>query len=121
MPDDRYSPHFTKKELACKCCGQPGAIAQELIEALETLRDMAGCPLVITSGYRCPAHNCAVGGAKDSQHVKGTAADVKSTGKTPLELFALAAQIPAIKGLGLYASWVHIDVRATTKRAVWQG
>ena len=118
---DRYSQHFTVKELACKCCGQPGPIAQELIDALETLRAMAGCPLIVTSGYRCTAHNRAIGGARDSQHIKGTAADVKATSKTPLELFVLAAQIPDIKGLGLYRSWVHIDVRNTPKRAIWQG
>lgn len=118
---DRYSDHFTKKELACKCCGEPGPIKTELIEALEVLRSLAGCPLIVTSGYRCQKHNSEVGGAKDSQHLKGTAADVKAPGIAPLALFALAAQIPAIKGLGLYKSWVHIDVRKTNKRALWLG
>lgn len=116
---DRYSDHFTKKELACKCCGEPGPIDMALIEALEVLRRLAGCPLIVTSGYRCQKHNSEVGGAKDSQHTKGTAADIKALGVTPLELFALAAQIPAIKGIGLYKGWVHIDVRKARERAVW--
>lgn len=116
---DKYSPHFSKKELACKCCGEPGPIASELIEALEELRKMAGCPLIVTSGYRCKRHNAEVGGAKDSQHMKGTAADVKAKTLTPLELCALAAQIPAIKGIGIYESWLHIDVRKARKRVVW--
>lgn len=118
---DKYSEHFSKKELACKCCGEPGSIDMGLIEALEDLRLLAGCPLIVTSGYRCPKHNAEVGGAKDSQHLKGTAADVRAKNLTPLELFALAAQIPAINGIGLYKSWVHIDVRKAKKRALWQG
>lgn len=118
---DRYSEHFSKRELACKCCGQPGPIKTELIAALEALRELAGCPLIVTSGYRCKSHNTAVGGAKDSQHIKGAAADIKAKTLTPLELFALAVQIPAIKGVGLYKGWLHIDVRKTKKRVLWQG
>lgn len=118
---DKYSEHFTKKELACKCCGELGPIKIELIAALEVLRRLAGCPLIVTSGYRCKKHNAEAGGAKDSQHLKGMAADVKAKNLTPLELFALAVQIPAIKGVGLYKNWVHIDVRKAKKRALWQG
>lgn len=121
IDDDRYSEHFSIKELACKCCGEPGHIKPELIVALEILRVLAGCPLIVTSGYRCQKHNAAVGGAKDSQHLKGAAADIKAKSLTPLELFALAVQIPAIKGVGLYKGWVHIDVRNSQKRVLWQG
>lgn len=118
---DKYSPHFSKKEFACKCCGQNGPIDLALVDSLEVLRVLVGKPIIITSGYRCPKHNAEIGGAKNSQHTKGTAADIKSPGATPLELFALAAQIPAIKGLGLYEGWVHIDVRDAPRRVVWKG
>lgn len=121
IDDYRYSEHFSKKELACKCCGEPGPIKPELIAALEELRRLAGGPLIVNSGYRCARHNAEVGGAKASQHTKGAAADVKSKTLTPLELFALAVQIPAIKGVGLYKGWVHVDVRKTKKRVLWQG
>lgn len=48
-------------------------IAQEFGE----IREKAGCPLVITSGYRPPAVNRAIGGASHSQHIQGLAIDLK--------------------------------------------
>lgn len=43
---------------------------------LDPWRVLVG-PLQVTSGYRSPAVNAAVGGVKGSGHTKGTAADVK--------------------------------------------
>ena len=45
-------------------------------EVLEPLRAFAGKPIVISSGYRCPALNQAVGGVPQSQHLRGEAADL---------------------------------------------
>ena len=45
-------------------------------EVLEPLRAFAGKPIVISSGYRCPALNNAVGGVPQSQHLRGEAADL---------------------------------------------
>ena len=45
-------------------------------EVLEPLRAYAGKPIVISSGYRCPALNRAVGGVSQSQHLRGEAADL---------------------------------------------
>lgn len=50
---------------------------QHTINCLDELRQMYGKPIIITSGYRCPALNKAVGGKINSQHVKGQAADLK--------------------------------------------
>jgi uncharacterized protein YcbK (DUF882 family) len=36
---------------------------------LEEIRTHFDRPIHILSGYRCPAHNKAVGGAPDSQHM----------------------------------------------------
>lgn len=44
---------------------------------LQPLRDHLGEPVVINSGFRSQAVNMAVGGAKNSQHTKGEAADIK--------------------------------------------
>ena len=46
------------------------------MEVLQPLRDYLGKPVVISSGYRCPELNKAVGGVKNSQHMKGEAADI---------------------------------------------
>lgn len=44
-------------------------------EALQKVRDKCGA-LTVTSGYRCSAHNKAVGGATDSAHMYGRAVDI---------------------------------------------
>lgn len=43
---------------------------------LEPLREFAGQPIIIGSGYRCPVLNLKVGGAYASQHTLGEAADI---------------------------------------------
>lgn len=49
----------------------------KLIEAvLDPLREWYGKPIRVNSGYRCEALNNAIGGAKNSQHTTGMAADI---------------------------------------------
>lgn len=45
-------------------------------QVLEPLREHFGIPIVVSSGYRCPALNQAVGGVPNSQHLTGEAADI---------------------------------------------
>lgn len=49
---------------------------KELIEFLDNLRDKWGSAIKVTSGYRCPELNEAVGGSKTSAHLTGYAADI---------------------------------------------
>lgn len=46
------------------------------VQVLEPLRQHLSHAVIIGSGYRCPALNKAVGGVKNSQHMKGEAADI---------------------------------------------
>lgn len=46
------------------------------VEVLQPLRDMYGKPIIITSGYRSPKVNKAVGGVDGSQHSFGEAVDI---------------------------------------------
>lgn len=79
-----------------------------LIAALENLRGQGGNePLAIISGYRTPEHNAAVGGAPDSRHTHGDAADVEG-GRFTVDQ-ALAAGFTGIGHEGGYI--VHVDVR----------
>jgi hypothetical protein len=50
-----------------------------MTEVLEPARCKLGAPIIITSGYRCPALNNVVGGVKTSQHMMGQAADLVCT------------------------------------------
>ena len=45
-------------------------------QALDPLREALGCPVIVTSGYRCPDLNTAVGGSPTSYHLLGLAADI---------------------------------------------
>lgn len=51
-------------------------LQQLCIHVLEPLREHFNCPITISSGYRCPALNKAVGGVATSQHMTGEAADI---------------------------------------------
>lgn len=74
------SANFSFSEFACKCNGAYANcrriwIIRPLVQSLEVYRGHAG-RLAIVSGNRCPLHNRKVGGASQSQHMFGTAADV---------------------------------------------
>lgn len=43
---------------------------------LDPIREAWGSPIIVSSGYRCPELNKAVGGSKNSQHLYGMAADL---------------------------------------------
>lgn len=116
----KLSEHFGEDEFRCRHCRElpPGGMSPGLIDKLEELRSRVGKPLRITSGYRCPAHNAAVGGVAKSQHVQGTAADVLAAG-IGVDKLAEAAEAIGFGGIGRYErqGFVHVDVRAG--RARW--
>ena len=83
-----------------------------------------GVPLKINSAYRCKEHNANVGGARNSQHLNGIAADLKPMGCSPAELHEKIEELVARKhippgGLGLYNTFVHYDIRPGKAR--WNG
>ena len=111
---DRYSDCFR-----CHCCGElpDGGMDEKLIEVLNKIGVIG---TEVTSGYRCPEHNAAVGGVADSQHVKGTAADIDAMRWSVDDLATLAESCGA-DGIGKYRDdcFVHIDTRG--EQARWEG
>lgn len=95
-----------------------GNVLQLIERVLDPLREAYGKPIIVTSGYRCPALNKAVGGSPTSDHMTGCAADIVGTPNRPEEnkhLFYL------IQSLGLdfdqlidekNGSWVHVSFRS---------
>jgi len=106
--------YFNKVEFACKCCGQypENGMSEILLEKLDVLRELAGVPVIVTNGYRCPAHNAEVGGVENSQHVLGTAADIYCDNLSVDELADLAIEV-GFDGIGRYYGdeFVHVDCR----------
>ena len=49
-------------------------------KVFEPLREGLGQPIRISSGYRSPKINKAIGGAKNSQHITGEALDLQGMG-----------------------------------------
>lgn len=86
-----------------------------LIAALETIREEFG-PVTVISGYRCRRYNREVGGVPSSQHLLGTAADIVVRNASPEQLGRFAAKLLVPGGVGVYKSFVHVDVRDTTAR-----
>lgn len=74
--------HFKEKEFVCKCCGSTGSpqVRENIVALVDNVLDPArekfGGPVSVNSGYRCPRHNLSVGGATNSQHMRGEAADI---------------------------------------------
>lgn len=115
----KLSAHFRVSEFASKDGSEVILIDEELVRLLEQIRVWAGAPVTISSAYRSYSHNRAVGGASNSYHVKGQAADIIVSGKTPVEVARFAQAIGA-RGVGLYtrSRFVHVDTRLT--RYFWE-
>ena len=113
-------PNFRKDEFACKCgeyCnGHPVDVDEKLLVLLQKIRDHFGKAVVITSAVRCKTHNKAVGGVSNSQHLYGTAADIKVPGVSPSALLAYADKINPNGGVGKYSWGIHIDTRKGKSR-----
>ena len=95
-------------------CAPPEVIEnlKVLAAGLEQVQALLGHPLEISSGYRCPALNAAVGGSATSQHAQGLAADFECPDfGTPLEI-ARAIRDSAIafdQCILEFGSWVHLS------------
>ena len=118
------STHFNSSDFACKCgCGVKD-VSPKLIELLEVIRQYANAPITIVSGRRCEAHNKKCGGAKNSQHLLGTAADIQIKGMTAQKARQFIKEMHDsrkchVGGLGCYKTFTHVDVREKTAR--WSG
>ena len=95
-----------------------------LISALDKIREQYGKPIFVTSGYRCPELNKAVGGVNSSQHVKGEAADlVGRNDDETRKIFETAKALGNFDQL-LYEKnskgsiWVHISYKASGNRTM---
>lgn len=134
----RMTEHFTLEELADSPTAArlgilnhpPAALYPNLLrlsEGLERVRAMVGEPIIILSGYRCPALNKAIGGAKASAHLNGLAADIRVGGIPATRLAQTLSCNPA--GIAFdqlilehpdspAGGWVHIAFDLAPRHAV---
>ena len=87
---------------------------------LELVRIALGRPIIITSGYRCPALNARVGGAANSAHTKGLAVDFHSSFGTPKQICQrlIDSGVQFDKLIQEHNQWVHIGFSPTKNRQI---
>ena len=85
-----------------------------LVVQLQRIHDYFKKPVKINSAYRTPAYNASVGGAGESFHTKGQAADIVVSGVSTQRVYDYCANTLNLPGVGRYAAkgFVHIDVGA---------
>lgn len=94
------------------------ALSNLVTHVLDPLREMYGKPITVNSGYRCPKLNAAVCGAKNSQHMRGEAADITAGSKTEnkrlFELIRDNLPFDQLLNESNY-SWVHVSYVSSSK------
>ena len=119
--------HFTLSELtktSTGLCNKPSPSAAcnlvRLAEVLEHVRYLFGRPIVVNSAYRSQAVNAAVGGASNSFHLKGCAADIRPVDNDPIirkRLFDICSTLRSnhtcydVVELISEPTWIHIAIK----------
>lgn len=130
----QLTPHFTLEELTrssvAQARGLPNNPPPELLtrliltaEMLERIRTTLGVAVSVTSGYRSPQVNIAVGGATSSDHTQGHAADIVAPAfGTPYDVAATLAPLVSTLGIGQLIlegiagkRWVHVSTHTPEK------
>lgn len=119
----KLTDHFTLDEMILSetaarrgLSNMPGpdelANLKRTAEVLEQVRALVGKPIMVSSGYRSPEVNKAVGGSKTSAHVKGLAADINCPGIKPAALAAIikTSSIAFDQLILEFDAWVHIGI-----------
>ena len=100
------------------------AALKNTADNLELVRGLLGHPIVISSGYRSPAVNKALGGAPNSQHVRGEAADILCPGfgaPTAIMKVLIRSTVPYDQCILEYPTsanggWIHISFGNRNRR-----
>lgn len=101
---------------------QRAALTALVANILDPLREAYGKPIVVTSGFRCPRLNRAVGGVARSQHMKGEAADIRTLSDRPSDnkkLFDLIIKLglPYDQCIDEYGyNWIHVSYTSQGNR-----
>lgn len=116
--DFNLSKHFAAHEFQCKDGSTFIFVASELVQVLENCRVYYNKPIIINSGFRTYSHNANTPNAsKHSKHCLGMAADVYINGVSQTDLYNYFNNLyPNKYGMGIYNSFVHIDIREVKAR-----
>jgi len=106
--DTQVSRNFHIKEYQSKCGSHHVLLHPALILGVQSIRDAVKFPIKINSGYRTIGHNARIGGAPNSYHTKGMAADL--SGRDLDAIYQAARQIGMMARKYTEKGFVHVDV-----------
>jgi zinc D-Ala-D-Ala carboxypeptidase len=105
--------YFSDKEMACQHCGALKT-DPDFMDALDSLREAYGKPLIVTSGYRCPEHPIEAKKARAGAHTTGKAVDLAVDRGDAYELLKLAIATGKFTGIGIQQKgsgrFIHLDI-----------
>ena len=96
------------EEFACNHCGMV-QMNEDFLQKLDNARAIAGVPFRITSGYRCPAHNAAVGGKPTSSHMSGYAVDIACDDSDSRWHIIGSLYEAGLTRVGIAKTFIHVD------------
>ena len=116
--DAKVSEHFKLREFKCSDNSRVVVLNDELVSILEKARRHFGKAIKINSGYRTVAYNSTLkNSSPNSQHTHGNAADIVVIGVKPIDVYNYFNETyPHSYGVGIYNTFVHIDVRPNKAR-----
>lgn len=92
----------------------------EFLKILDTIREKAGFPFKITSGYRTEKNNSLVGGKGESAHKNGVAVDIAVVGSRERHDLIRACIECGISRIGIAHTFIHIDMDfEKDQRVIW--
>ena len=77
--------------------------------AILNMLDLAGIPFPLSSAYRCPKHNKAVGGVPTSAHTRGYAVDIRCVDSHSRFVMLQALLEVGFRRIELAPTWIHVD------------
>lgn len=115
-----YRPrYFTDAEF--RRCSPSCSIEQMdegFLRLLDQVRETAGIPLVLNSGYRSVAYDKAKGRSGNSAHTRGKAVDIRCNSSVTRWKIVRAAIDAGIRRIGIGQTFVHLDTDDTLPQCV---
>ncbi len=113
--------YFNLSEFGCSCCGKV-VMSTKFTNKIDKARKLSGVPFQITSGYRCEAHNEAIGGVEGSSHTRGFAADVAAPSSPVRYDIVRGALAAGFNRIGIYETFIHLDCDPDKPEdVIWHG
>lgn len=109
--------YFKRSEEWCPCC-HSGGLVPDFRDKLNKARQIANVPFILTSAFRCSAHNAEVGGSETSSHLAGLAVDIKCTDAWTRCKILSALFAEGFNRIGIGKTFIHVDDDMTKPTSV---